>query len=125
MGHFAKIENNIVTQVIVAEQDFIDAGHVGDPNSWVQTSYNTRRGVHYNPETGQPDGGIALRGNYARIGHIYDAALDAFYPPSPFPSWTMNTTTYTWQAPVPQPTDEGKIFGWNETTKSWDDLTPV
>jgi len=51
--------------------------------------------------------------------------LDAFYPPSPFPSWTMNTTTYTWQAPVPQPTDEGKIFGWNETTKSWDDLTPV
>ena len=122
MSHFAKVENGTVTQVIVAEQDFIDAGHVGDPSEWVQTSYNTRGGVHYGQD-GQPDGGQALRGNYAGIGYVYDADLDAFYPPKPYASWTLNTTTFTWEAPTPMPTD-GKLYTWDEPTTSWIEFTP-
>ena len=125
MSHFAQVENGTVTQVIVAEQDFIDAGHVGDPAAWVQTSYNTRAGVHYSPETGEPDGGVALRGNYAGIGYVYDSELDAFYAPSPFPSWVLNTTTYTWEAPVEMPVEEGKAFAWDEATVSWIEVTPT
>lgn len=125
MSHFAKVENGTVTQVIVADQDFIDAGHVGDPASWVQTSYNTRSGVHYSAETGEPDGGVALRGNYAGIGYVYDAELDAFYPPSPYTSWILNATTFAWQPPVPMPVEEGKMYAWNEETQSWDDVTPT
>ena len=123
MSHFAKVENGTVTQVIVAEQDFIDAGHVGDPSEWVQTSYNTRGGVHYGPD-GQPDSGAALRGNYAGIGYVYDAEKDAFYPPSPFPSWTLNATTFTWEAPTPMPVVDGKFFTWDEPTLSWVEFTP-
>jgi hypothetical protein len=125
MSHFAQVENGTVTQVIVAEQDFIDAGHVGDPANWVQTSYNTRAGVHYSPETGEPDGGVALRGNYAGIGYVYDAELDAFYAPSPFPSWVLDTTTYTWAAPVEMPVEEGKSFAWDEETTSWTEVIPT
>ena len=124
MSHFAKVENGTVTQVIVAEQDFIDAGHVGDPASWVQTSYNTRGGVHYSAETGEPDGGVALRGNYAGIGYVYDAELDAFYAPSPFPSWTLNSSTFAWEAPTPMPVEEGKFYTWDEATLSWVEFTP-
>ena len=69
------------------------------PGQWVQTSYNTRGGVHYGPD-GEPDGGVALRGNYAGIGFIYDAERDVFYPPQPGPEWTLNTTTWLWEAPV-------------------------
>ena len=118
MAHFAKIENNIVISVIVAEQDFIDSGAVGDPNYWIQTSYNTRRGVHYGPD-GQPDGGIALRKNYASIGYKYDEVANAFIPPQPYPSWTLDPVTTNWVAPVPYPTD-GKNYIWNETTQAWD-----
>lgn len=124
MSHFAKVENGVVTQVIVAEQDFINAGHVGDPASWVQTSYNTRGGVHYSAETGEPDGGVALRGNYAGIGYVYDAEKDAFYPPQPFASWTLNATTFTWEAPTPMPVVEGKFYTWDEPTTSWVEVTP-
>jgi hypothetical protein len=116
MSHFAKIENGIVTDVIVAEKDFIDSGAVGDPNSWVQTSYNTRGGIHYG-EDGLPDGGVALRGNYAGIGSIYNKTVDVFYIPQPFPSWNLNTTTWTWEAPLPEPT-EG-IYSWDEPSLSW------
>jgi hypothetical protein len=125
MSHFAQVENGTVTQVIVAEQDFIDAGHVGDPANWVQTSYNTRGGIHYSPETGEPDGGVALRGNYAGIGYVYDAELDAFYPPGPFPSWVLDTTTYGWKAPVEMPVEEGKSFAWDEATTSWVEVIPT
>lgn len=123
MSHFAKVENGTVTQVIVAEQDFIDAGHVGDPASWVQTSYNTRGGVHYGQD-GNPDGGVALRGNYAGIGYTYDAEKDAFYPPQPFASWTLNVTTFIWEAPTPMPVVEGKFYTWDEPTTSWVEFTP-
>ncbi len=115
MSHFAHVdENNIVTQVIVAEQDFINSGAVGDPSSWIQTSYNTYAGQHKN-------GGTPLRKNYAGIGYSYDAGRDAFIPPKPFNSWTLNETTCLWEAPTPYPTD-GKIYNWNENTLSWDEV---
>lgn len=121
MAHFAKIENGIVTQVIVVEQHQIEAGDFGDPSDWVQTSYNTRAGVHYG-EDGQPDGGIALRGNYAAIGYTYDAQRDAFIPPQPFPSWTLDEQTFLWAAPVANP-DDGNLYGWDEDTLSWVEVT--
>jgi hypothetical protein len=114
MSHFAKVENGIVTQVIVAEQQFINTGLVGDPRSWIQTSYNTHGGKH--PE-GRP-----LRKNYAGIGYSYDAARDAFIPPKPFDSWVLNEETCLWQAPVPMP-DDGKLYDWDETTLSWKEVT--
>ena len=121
MAHFAKVENGIVTQVIVAEQDVIDSGLFGDPASWIQTSYNTCDGVHYGPD-GQPDGGIALRKNYAGIGFKYDSTRDAFIPPKPYTSWKLNEDTCLWEAPVAYPTD-GKLYTWNESKKKWDEVT--
>lgn len=118
MAHFAQVdENNVVVQVLVIEQDVINTGHFGDPASWIQTSYNTRGGVHYGPDN-QPDGGVALRKNYAGIGHIYDPVRDAFYAPQPYPSWVLDEDTCWWQPPVPFPTD-GKNYAWDEATISW------
>ena len=108
MSHFAKVENGIVTQVIVAEQDVIDTGLFG--SGWVQTSYNTHGGQH--PE-GQP-----LRKNYAGIGFTYDSGRDAFIPPKPFASWTLNEETCLWDAPVVYPND-GKRYVWDETALNW------
>ena len=121
MSHFAKVENGIVTQVIVAEHDFINNGYVGDSNLWKQTSYNTRGGVHYGQD-GKPDGGVALRGNYAGIGYVYDETNDVFYAPQPYASWILNNTTWTWEAPVAYPTDD-KRYTWDEATTSWKELT--
>lgn len=115
MSHFAQVENGIVTKVIVAEQDFIDSGAVGE--GWVQTSYNTRGGIHYGPDA-QPDGGVALRKNYAGIGFTYDTQRDAFIPPKPFPSWTLNESTCLWDSPTPVPVD-GKIYTWDEASQDW------
>ena len=118
MAHFAQVDsNNIVTQVIVIDQETLNTGHWGDPAAWVQTSYNTHGGVHYGPD-GNPDGGVALRKNYAGIGYTYDPVRDAFYAPQPFPSWVLNEDTCLWDAPVPMPTD-GKVYTWDETTGSW------
>jgi len=123
MGHFAQInEENVVTQVIVAEQDFINTGAVGDPAKWIQTSYNTRAGVHYGQD-GQPDGGVAVRKNYAGIGYSYDAGRDAFIPPKPFDSWVLDEETCLYSAPTPMPTD-GKMYVWDEPTLSWSEITP-
>ena len=118
MSHFAKIENNIVTTVIVAEQDFIDT----QDGTWVQTSYNTYGNVHYGQD-GEPDGGIALRGNYAGLGYKYDATNDVFYTPKPFASWTL-ADTWLWVAPIVYP-DDDKSYTWDEdvyqadNTKGW------
>ena len=121
MSHFAQIdENNIVTRVLVIEQDVIDTGHFGDPATWIQTSYNTRGGVHYGSDN-QPDGGVALRKNYAGVGYTYDPDRDAFYAPQPWPSWTLDEDTCWWQPPVPMPTD-GKNYVWDESTVSWIEL---
>ena len=117
MSHFAHVQNGIVDQVIVTEQDFINSGAVGPANEWVQTSYNTRGNVHYGQD-GQPDGGVALRGNYAGIGYTYDAQNDVFYAPQPFPSWILNHSTWLWDAPIPHPND-GKSYRWNEDVQNW------
>jgi len=91
MSHFAKVENGIVTKVIVAEQDFIDSGVVGDPADWIQTSYNTRDGVHIL-------GGTPLRKNYASKGYSYDSVRDAFIPPKPIEgNWILNEDTCQWE----------------------------
>ena len=122
MAHFAKVENGIVTQVIVAEPEFFDTFVDSTPGQWIQTSYNTRGGVHYSPETGEPDGGAALRKNYAGIGYTYDAARDAFIPPQPYPSWNLNEDTCLWEPPIAYP-DDGNMYIWNEDTQQWDEIT--
>jgi hypothetical protein len=109
MSHFAKVENGIVTEVIVVEQDVIDSGIFGE--GWVQTGYNTRANKH-------ELGGVALRGNFAGIGSIYDSVRDVFYIPQPFTSWILNETTYTWESPVPHPQD-GNFYQWDEPSVSW------
>ena len=122
MSHFAEINNeNIVQRVIVAEQDFINSGKVGDPNNWIQTSYNTRKGVHYAPNSSEPDGGIALRKNYAGVGYTYDETRDAFIPPQQYPSWTLDEDTCLWSPPTPYPED-GKKYMWDEDTTSWKEI---
>ena len=115
MSHFAKLDNNnVVIFVTVGRQE--DDGlevelcaRTGD--RYVQTSYNTLGGVHRL-------GGIPLRKNYAGIGYSYDAALDAFIPPKPYPSWLLDESTCLWEAPVPMPSDGGR-YRWDEATTSW------
>ncbi len=111
MSHFAQVKNGVVTQVIVAEQDFINT--LPDSNDWVQTSYNTLGGQH--PE-GRP-----LRKNYAGIGFLYDGV--GFHAPQPFSSWTLNQDTYLWEAPVPLP-DDGKMYIWSELLGTWTEVVP-
>jgi hypothetical protein len=114
MGHFAKVNNGIVEQVIVAEPEFFQTFVDTSPGEWIQTSYNTHGGQH--PE-GRP-----LRKNYAGIGFTYDRTRDAFIPPKPYASWVLNETTCLWDSPVPYPTD-GKRYIWNEVTTSWIEMT--
>lgn len=116
MAHFAKVENGIVTQVIVIDQETLNTGLWGDPASWVQTSYNTQGGKH--PE-GRP-----LRKNFAGIGYTYDTQRDAFIPPKPFNSWVLDEETCLWNAPVAMPVEEGKVFVWDEDTVSWIEFVP-
>jgi hypothetical protein len=102
MSHFAEINSdNIVQRVIVAEQDFINSGLVGDSFNWVQTSYNSN-----------------FRKNYAGSGYTYDKTRDAFIAPQPYPSWTLVEATCQWEAPTAYPTD-GKMYSWDEETTAW------
>lgn len=110
MSHFAKVVDGKVVQVIVAEPEFFETFVDSSPGQWIQTSYNTIGGQH--PE-GRP-----LRKNYAGVGYTYDPVRDAFIPPQPFPSWTLNEQTCLWNPPVPAPTD-GKRYTWDEATTSW------
>ena len=105
MSHFAKVINGTVIEVVVAEQDFINSGIVGDSFNWVQTSYNGN-----------------FRKNFAGIGFTYDSTRDAFIPPQPYNSWTLNEDTCLWEAPIEHPTDDG-MYNWNEDTLSWDEVT--
>jgi hypothetical protein len=111
MSHFAKVVDGVVTQVIVAEQEFFQTFVDSSPGEWIQTSYNTYGGQH-------KLGGTPLRKNYAGIGFAYDRTKDAFIPPKPFTSWVLNEDTCLWDAPVAMPTD-GKRYVWNEETTSW------
>jgi hypothetical protein len=100
-----------VQQVIVAEPEFFNTFVDTSPGTWLQTSYNTIGGVH-------TLGGTPLRKNFAGVGYTYDAQKDAFIPPKPYASWTLNEDTCNWDAPVARPNDD-KIYRWNESTTSW------
>jgi hypothetical protein len=117
MSNYAKVLNGLVLKVIVADASFFDTFVDTSPGTWLQTSYNTRGGVHYGQD-GQPDGGVALRGNYAGIGYTYNFVNDVFYAPQPYPSWTISAPTWEWQAPVPYPTD-GNNYIWDKSTQTW------
>jgi len=122
MAHYAKVEDGIVTKVIVAEQDFVD----GLEGTWLQTSYNTSGGVH-------TLGGTPLRKNFAGVGMVYDAGRDAFYSPQPYLSWTLDESTCYWEAPVEYPSPVGGLvieggtgeetervqYAWDEPSTSW------
>lgn len=120
MAHYAQLDSrNYVIQVIK-----VDDEHESDPNyltsifgentHFVQTSYNTYLGVH-SDETKQP-----LRKNYAGIGFFYDARRDAFIPPQPYPSWTLNEETCGWEPPSPYPSDPGVKYDWFELGQRWE-----
>ena len=118
MAHYAFLdENNIVTEVIVGKEENEDGidweQHYGQFRGQPcrRTSYNTQGGIHVM-------GGTPFRKNYAGIGYTYDAARDAFISPRPYPSWTLDETSCTWQPPVAYPTD-GQPYVWNETTQTW------
>ena len=126
MSSYAKINNGIVEKVIVAEAEFFDTFVDDTPGIWIQTSYNTRGGVHYEPDSNTPssDQSKALRKNHAGIGYTYDETKDAFIPPQQFSSWTLNNTTCLWEPPISKPSD-GKTYRWDESlyqsdnTKGW------
>ena len=106
MSHFAEINSdNEVQRVIVAEQNFINSGAVGDSFNWVQTSYNGN-----------------FRKNYAGTGYTYDKTRDAFIAPQPYASWTLVEATCQWEAPVAYP-DDGKMYTWDEDTTAWVEKT--
>lgn len=118
MSHFAQLdENGVVMQVIRITQDVIDTGAFGEPLSFVQTSYNTNGGIH-------SEGGTPLRKNFASVGYTYDSVRDAFIPPKPYPSWTLNEQTCLWDAPTPMPAD-GKLYEWAEGALSWMEVVPA
>lgn len=114
MAHFAKVVDGLVVQVIVAEPEFFNTFVDSSPGEWIQTSYNTHGGQH--PE-GRP-----LRKNYAGVGYTYDRGRDAFIPPKPFASWSLNDDTCLWEAPVQYP-DDGKVYRWDEETTNWIEVT--
>jgi len=105
MAHYAKVENTLVTQVIVAEPEFFETFVDSSPGEWIQTSYSG-----------------SIRKNYAGVGYTYDATRDAFIPPKPYPSWTLVEATCQWTAPVARP-DDDKVYEWNEETTNWTEIT--
>lgn len=118
MAHYAKVVDGKVTRVIVAEPSFFNSFVDTSPGEWIQTSYNTRGGIHYAPNSNSPDNGIPLRKNYAGVGYSYDKTRDAFIPPQPYSSWTLNEDTCLWDSPVPYPND-GKSYTWDEQQIKW------
>jgi len=104
MAHFVKIENNVVVKVLIAEQSYIDSGNVGDPSLWKLTD-----------ESNFPD--YRREGNQG-VGFSYDPIADRFIAPQPYSSWTYNSLTNQWNAPIPYPTD-GQWYKWDEESESW------
>ena len=126
MGHYAKVVNGKVTKVIVAQATFFDNFVDDSPGKWIKTSYNTRQGVHYQPNTHTPseDQSKALRGNYAGVGYSYNSTLDAFIPPKPFDSFVLNTGSFVYEAPVAHPTGDATgswtgSYVWDESITNW------
>jgi hypothetical protein len=122
MAHWAEIDSdNIVTRVLVVADDVVDgqtflADQLALGGTWKKTSYNTLGGVH-------SQGGTPYRKNFAGVGFTFDAAKDAFIPPKPFASWTLDAETCLWNPPTPMPVEEGKFFVWDEPTTSWKEVT--
>ena len=108
MAHYAKVEDGVVTQVIVADNKEWCETNLG--GTWVQTSYNTQGNVN------SREGGVALHKNYAGIGYTWDGT--GFAAPQPYPSWSKDADTYLWEAPVAKPIDD-KFYTWDEATTSW------
>lgn len=115
MGHFAKIVDGTVTQVIVAEPEFFQTFVDTSPGEWIETDANTYGGQHTLGET-------PLRKNYAGIGYTYDRERDAFIPSKPYASWILNEETCLWEPPTPL-LDDGKKYMWDEETTSWKEIT--
>ena len=131
MAHYVKVVDGTVVNGIVAEPEFFDTCVDSSPGEWIKTSYNMRGGVYYDPATGEPHadqaGMIAAdegrqRKNYAGIGYTYDRTRNAFIPPKPFASWTLNEDSCLWEPPVAYPTD-GKVYRWDEETTNWVEVT--
>jgi hypothetical protein len=134
MAHYAKVKDGIVLKVLVAEADFINNMVETEPGIWVKTSYNMKGGKYYDPSTGQEAADQSVitgdeareRKNFAGIGYHYDGT--GFYEPKPFDSWTFNSTTYLWEAPIAYP-DDGNNYTWNESayqvdnTQGWEQVT--
>ena len=123
MSHFAKVVNGVVVDVIVAEKEFFDTFIDTSPGEWIQYSYNTHGGIHYQPNSNIPsaDQSKALRKNGASIGGTYDRERDAFIPPKLYASWVLNEQTCRWDPPIPEPTD-GKSYRWDEELLNWVEL---
>jgi hypothetical protein len=127
MAHFARLDGLGVVVFVTVGRDEDDGkelelcARTGD--TYRQTSYNTRGGVHYDPATGEPsaDQSKAFRKNYAGIGYRYDIDRDAFIPPKPYSSWILNEQSCLWEPPVAMP-DDGKLYSWDEATTSWVEL---
>lgn len=111
MAHYAKVRDGVVVDVIVADADYFNDFIDNTAGTWIQTSYNTYKGQHAN-------GGTPLRKNFAGIGFTYDESRDAFIPPKPHDTWTLNETTCHWEAPITYPTD-GKLYEWSDDTDNW------
>jgi hypothetical protein len=144
MAHFAKLGVNgkVIAVIVVANSDTINASGAEDENVgiqflerstgwplWKKTSYNTRGGKYYNQDGSEGDQTNALRGNYAGIGYTYDEDNDIFIAKRPFASWSLNTTTASWEAPVAMPSTETNgvkdQYSWDETTQSWNKIPPL
>jgi hypothetical protein len=138
MGYFAKLnENNYVTEVNSVVNNVFTINNIEYESIasdflnnlynvnfvWKQTSYNTRGGIHYQADNNTPslDQSKAFRKNYAGIGYYYDSIRNAFIPPKPYSSWTLNEDTCLWQSPIPYPND-GKVYTWNEETGNWEEI---
>ena len=119
MAHFARVVDGIVVDLIVAESDHITNGYVGDSKEWIQTSYNTRGGVHYLPDstTPSPDQSKAFRYNYATVGGVYDHQKNAFIRPIPFSSFVFNSEVMDWDAPVANTLGPNAI--WDDINRKW------
>jgi len=114
MAHYAKVNNGIVEQVIVAEAEFFETFVDSSPGEWIQTSFNTQGGDHLY-------GGTPLRKNFASIGMTYDSTRDAFIHTQQYNSWILNEDTCLWESLVACPTDD-KMYTWNEDTLAWDEV---
>jgi hypothetical protein len=125
MAHFARLKDGFVDFVVVGRDEDENNEEQLAHDGWIykRTSYNTRGGIHYQADNNTPslDQSKAFRKNYAGIGYYYDSIRDAFIPPKPFPSWTLNEESCLWDSPLPYPND-GKVYTWNEETGNWEEI---